>query len=206
MAEDLLRTLRAEATPDASTVPPMSVVELIRAEDAPLLVRPYYAGGDPGPITAALAHVPELLEVAMPFLGAALGASGIDWPTKEIVILRTSARYSCRYCIASHTPVALDSGWSHEQVHALRCERSPEAVFSLRERALIAWVDAVASDLAVPTETEQSVKEHFADHEIVELTVLVGATMLLNRMATALRLPVDASTIERLATEGMAFT
>ena len=54
-------------------------IPLLGADQAPLLARPFYAGGDPGPIVAAMAHVPELLEVAMPFLGTALGPSGIDW-------------------------------------------------------------------------------------------------------------------------------
>ena len=182
----------------------MSVVELIAADDAPLLARPFFAGGDPGPITAALAHVPELLEVAMPFLGAALGPSSVDWKTKEIVILRTSARLACRYCVASHTPVALDSGWTHQQVHALRGEADADAVFEPRERALVAWVDAVAGTTAVPPDVEQLAKQHFQDHELVELTLLVGATLLLNRFATSLRLPVADATIERLASEGMS--
>ena len=42
----------------------------------------------------------------------------------------------------------------------------------------------------------------FAEAEIVELTLLVGVTLLLNRYATSLGLPVDPSTIERLAREG----
>jgi len=69
-----------------------------------------YGGGDPGPIVAALAQVPELLQVAVPFIGAALGPSGIDWRSKEIVIVRTSALAGGHYCVAAHTVVALDAG------------------------------------------------------------------------------------------------
>ena len=42
----------------------------------------------------------------------------------------------------------------------------------------------------------------FEAHEIVELTLLAATTVLLNRYASALRLPVHAGTIDRLATEG----
>ena len=98
----------------------MALIELIGPDQAPLLAKAYYAEGDPGPITAAMAQVPELLEVAMPFIGAVLSASSIDWRTKEIVILRTSAPLACRYCVDSHTPVALDSGLTPVQVRALR--------------------------------------------------------------------------------------
>ena len=184
----------------------MSLVELLVEPDAPLLAKPFYAGGDPGPIVASLAHVPELLEVALPFIGSTLSATSMDFRTKEIAILRTSAQLGCRYCIASHTPVALDSGLSHEQVHALRSEASIDVAFPVqRDRILIAWIDAVAGVGSIAPALEASVKEHFDDHVIVELTLLVGCTLLLNRYATALRLPVGDSTIERLAAEGMSF-
>ena len=173
-------------------------------------MRPYYARGDPGPILATMAHVPELTEVAMPFLGAALGASSVDFRTKEIVIVRTSALLGCRYCIDSHTTVALDAGLSFDQVHTLRElaasvgeEDLASAFPSPKERALITWIDAVAfgrGALAAPA--NEAVKANYPDHEIVEITVLIGATMLLNRYATALQLPVGASTLERLAEEG----
>ena len=182
------------------------VVELLAAKDAPLLAAPFYGGGDPGPIVASMAHVPELLELALPFIGTALGASSIDFRTKEIVILRTSALLGCRFCIASHTPVALDAGLTHNQVHALREEASIEESFAGgRDRALIAWTDAVAGNQAIPDSLTTEVKNVFSDHEIVELTLLVGCTLLLNRYATALRLPVGEATIDRLAIEGMVF-
>ncbi|HEV8116084.1 MAG TPA: carboxymuconolactone decarboxylase family protein, partial [Acidimicrobiales bacterium] len=96
------------------------LIALVSAAEAPLLAQPYFSGGDPGPIVAALAHVPEMLEVTLPFIGAVLGPSAIDLRTKEIVILRTSARASCRFCVESHTLVALDSGLSVPEVRALR--------------------------------------------------------------------------------------
>ncbi len=188
------------------------LVPALEAEDAPLLMRPYFAGGDPGPILATMAHVPELTEVAMPFLGAALGASSVDFRTKEIVIVRTSALLGCRYCIDSHTTVALDSGLSFRQVQALRelaayvSDDDLAPVFpSAQERALISWIDAVAFGRgAIAAPVNEAIKANYADYEIVEVTVLIGATMLLNRYATALQLPVGASTLERLAVEGFA--
>ena len=180
------------------------VVELLGAHDAPLLARGFYGGGDPGPIVASLAHVPELLEVALPFIGATLGPSSIAFRTKEIVILRTSVLLGCRYCVASHTPVALDSGLTHREVHALRNEASVDETFdSLRDRLLIAWTDAVAGNQTIPDKLTNDMRASFAAHEIVELTLLVGCTLLLNRYATALRLPVGEATVARLEAEGM---
>lgn len=183
-----------------------SLVEVLTAEDAPLLAAPFFAGGDPGPIAATLAHVPELLEATLGFIGPVLSPSSIDWRTKEIAILRTSALLSCHYCTDSHTPVALDSGLDHAQVRALRGEADIDAAFPDRaDRTLIDWIDAVATGRGpIAGSVAAAAKATFTEATIVELTLLVGATMLLNRYATALGLPVSEQTIARVAAEGFS--
>ncbi len=189
----------------------MGVVPLVvplLADQAPLLVRSYFDGGDPGPITATLAHVPELCDVAMPFLSMVLSASAISFRLKEIVIVRTSVVAGCRYCIDSHTPVAVDAGLSIDEVRALRNESgfTIDAAFdSPAERALLAWTDAVAGGKgAVEASLGEALAVHFREFEIVELTTLAAATVMLNRFASSLGLPVSAATQSRLAAQGFA--
>jgi AhpD family alkylhydroperoxidase len=184
----------------------MTRVRLIEAEQAPLLARRYYARGDPGAIVAALALVPEVLEVAMPFIATTLGASAIDARTKELVILRASARLGCRYCTQTHTLVACDTGMSRTEVAALRGEAPVDGAFdSPRELALLAWTDAVALGPGpVPPATRTALAAHFEDPEVVELTLLVAATVMLNRFCTALELPTSSKVLRRLAAEGWA--
>jgi len=179
---------------------------LIGAGQVPLLARPYYADGDPGPIVAALAQVPELLEVALPLIGGALGPSAINWRTKEIVIVRTSALAGCRYCVQAHSTVALDAGLSRVEVRALRAETAIGDVFSdPGELALLAWVDTVGGSAGpVDDAARAQLRRFWADHEVVELTMVVGVTLMLNRFATALALPTSAETLDRLATEGLS--
>jgi AhpD family alkylhydroperoxidase len=184
---------------------PVTGVRLIEGEQAPLLARHHYAKGDPGPIVAALAHVPELLEVTMPFLDVALGPSAVDARTKELVILRTSAVMGCRYCTQTHTVVARNAGLSVEEVAALRGEAPLEAAFTdPRERALLGWVEVVVGPGQVPEAARRAARAHLEDPELVELTLLVGATLLLNRFCTALELPTSPKMLGRLATEGWA--
>jgi AhpD family alkylhydroperoxidase len=182
----------------------MARIELLDAANAPLLVQHLFAAGDPGPIAASLAQVPELAEVALPFLGAALGPSSIPLRTKELVILRTSALLRCRYCDAAHTPVAREAGLERVEVEALRGERPIEAAFSDREElALLAWVEAVAVGRgAVDDAVADELAHHWPEHHVVELTVLVGTTMLLNRYCSALGLPPSEETIARLVADG----
>lgn len=179
-------------------------VRLLDAAQAPLLARRHFALGDPGPLVSSLAQVPELLEVALPFLGTALGPSALSWRTKELVIVRVSARARCRYCVQTHTAVALDAGLNRTEVRALRGEADYADVFrDPAERAVVAWSDAVAVGTGpVPPEVRDALFEHFADHEVVELTMLAGATLMLNRYATALELPTSEDTLARLAAEG----
>jgi len=185
----------------------VTAVELIGPGRIPLLARPYFADGDPGPIVAALAQVPELLTVTVPFLGTVLAASGIDARIKEIVIVRTSALADCEFCTRSHTTVALDAGLSTGEVRALRDDPAGDtsATFTAPpEVALLGWVDAVATGRGrVDSGARIALGRHWADHEIVELTLLIGATLMLNRFATALELPTAPDVLARLGAEDL---
>jgi AhpD family alkylhydroperoxidase len=179
-------------------------VDLLDAEQAPIVARPLYAGGDPGPIVGALAHVPELLEAALPFIGQALAPGAVDARTKEIAILRTSALLGCRYCTDTHSVVARDAGLALAEVRALRGEAPRDVFADPREQALLDWVDAVALGPGAPSEAVTlALRAQFAAYEIVDLTLTVGATLMLNRFATALALPTGADTLRRLAEEGL---
>ena len=179
-------------------------IDAIDGDSAPLLARPFFANGDPGPIVAILAHVPEALEVAMPFFAMVLSPSALTLRTKEIAILRTSSRASCRYCVDAHSVAALDAGLSDQEVRALRGWASTDDAFAgFAERALISWCDALVDVGPVAEQTRDVLRAAWADHEVVELTLLVGTTLLLNRFCTALELPTSPSVFERLATAGL---
>ena len=186
----------------------MSRVEQVTQEQAPMTVRSYYANGSPGPIGETLAQMPELMEVAMPFIGVSLGASSVaDFRTKELVIVRASALQSCRYCTLTHMAIALDANVSTNELRVLRDApagqagtRFPDA----REAALLAWADAMslgAGDIA--DEVFAPFKEHFAEPAIVDLTMTIGCTLMLNRYCTALELPVSAANLAKLADAGL---
>ncbi len=184
----------------------MSRVELVTGRDAPLLAQPFYADGDPGAIVAALAHVPELMDVTLPFVGRVLGATSIDARTKELVILRVSATAGCRYCVDTHTIAAVDLGMQGREVAALRGDIPVAAGFPMRrDQTVVAWADGIATGHYVEFEDLMGdLREWFRDFEVVELTLLAATTLLLNRFCTALALPTASQTCERLAEAGYA--
>ena len=164
----------------------MARVELLTAERAPLLARPYYEGGDPGPIAAALANVPELLEVTLPLLGRVYGPTSVDPRLKEIVVLRVSSANGCRYCTETHTGVAGGMGFEPDEVAALRGEAPAPERWTETERALLAFSEALSTR---PEEATDLLRPLFPEHQIVELVTLASVTVMLNRFATALELP-----------------
>lgn len=164
----------------------MAKVELVTGERAPLLARPYYEGGDPGPIAAALANVPELMDVALPFIGAVYGPTSVTPRLKEIVILGVSAANGCRYCTETHTGVARRMGFAPDELAALRGEAPAPERWDAAERALLAFSEALSNR---PAEAVEVLRPHFEEPAIVELVTLGSATVMLNRFATALELP-----------------
>jgi AhpD family alkylhydroperoxidase len=178
-------------------------VRLLDAATAPLLVREHFASGDPGPIVASLGHVPELVAPTLPFLGAVLGPSWIPAREKEIVILRTSAVMGCRYCTDTHTVVALDCGLTAPEVRALRGELPASETFTDGyEVALVAWCDAVSSGAESDIRSARQALDA-DDARVVELTLLVATTVMLNRYATALGLPTSPDVRDRLLREAL---
>jgi AhpD family alkylhydroperoxidase len=187
-------------------VQPAARVHLLSGADAPLSVRDRFANGDPGPITASLANVPELLQVSLPFIGRALAGVTVSPRIAELVIVRASAMLHCRYCTITHAAVAIDVGVEPDQVRAL-CDASTtaaSAAIDQREVALLAWVDEFAAgDGEIPDAIADAMAAAFDDATIVELAVMAGCTIFLNRYCTALRLPVGPGSVATLAAAGL---
>ncbi|MEP7104261.1 MAG: carboxymuconolactone decarboxylase family protein [Chloroflexota bacterium] len=165
----------------------MANVELLTAEDAPLLARPFYMDGDPGPIARALAHLPELMELGLPFIGSVFAAGTVDGRLREMVVLRVSSANGCRYCTETHTGVARRMEFAADEVAALRGEQPVPARWSVVERAVLAFAELLSDR---PGHAVAALRPHFADAAIVELVTLGAVTVMLNRFATALELPV----------------
>lgn len=182
----------------------MSIVSLLSKSQAPITTRSFYADEKSTPIISTIAHVPELLLKGMPFIGQALGPSSMSFRFKEIMILRASTKLNCSYCTNTHTVVSMQAGLTQNEIMALRGEKEVQSVFiDPKERHLIAWTDAMSNGShAVSDELRESMTQLFSDSEIVEISLCIGATIMLNRYATALSLPVDSEHIKLLKQNG----
>ncbi len=163
----------------------MTAIPLVDPAHSPLLARPYLSPEGCSPLAAALAHVPELLEAAMPFFGTLYGPTALPDRLKEIVVVRVSALNGCRYCTRVHGTLAAAAGLLPAEIAALGSDTEFAPTFAEEERAAIAFAEALCRR---PADSVAFLRPHFRDDQIVELALLGATTISLNRFCTALGL------------------
>lgn len=119
--------------------------------------------------------------------------SSLEQRLLHLVYTRASQLNGCAFCLEMHTREAREAGESEERLYAVSVwEESP--LFSERERAALAWTEAVTlvSAERVPDAVWERVRPHFADEELAMLTYAVALINAWNRLAIAFK-PVPGS-------------
>ena len=88
--------------------------------------------------------------------------SGLEPALRELVKIRASQINGCAFCLDMHTKDACAAGETEQRLDTLPAWRETP-FFSERERAALAWTEAVTrvSESHVPDETYETVREHF---------------------------------------------
>jgi AhpD family alkylhydroperoxidase len=114
---------------------------------------------------------------------------GLETSLLELVRLRASQMNGCAYCIDMHTKDARAEGETEQRLYALSAWRETP-FYSERERAALEWTEAV-TDVGrsnVPDDVYESVRRHFSETELVNLTMAVIAINGWNRIAVSFRM------------------
>ncbi len=125
---------------------------------------------------------------AMLGLGNYLRQSGLEESLLNLICLRASQINGCAYCIDMHWKDLRAAGEKEQRLYGLDAwEESP--YYSPRERAALAWTDAVTriQEGRVPDEVYETVRKHFAEKELADLTLAVAAINGWNRLNIAAR-------------------
>lgn len=120
---------------------------------------------------------------AMIALENAVTGSGLEPSLLELIRIRSSQLNGCAFCLDMHTADARKHGESERRIYTLSAWRETP-FFSERERAALAWTEAL-TQLAGHEVSEalyDSVKAHFGDKEMVDLTLAVNAINSWNRI------------------------
>ena len=94
----------------------------------------------------------------------------------------------CAYCIHIHTREARGRGESEERLYLLNAWRD-SPLYTERERAALAWTEAVTlvAETHVPDSVFEEARQHFAEDELVKLTLVIAMFNAWNRMAISFR-------------------
>jgi AhpD family alkylhydroperoxidase len=130
---------------------------------------------------------PEAIK-AMVALEQRIGKSSLEKALIELVRLRASQINGCAYCMDMHSADARKAGEDERRLATLSAWRETP-FFSARERAALAWTEAVTlvSATHVPDEVWESVQPEFTPEELTDLTLLVVAINGWNRFSIAFR-------------------
>ncbi len=130
---------------------------------------------------------PEAIK-AMIALEQRIGKSSLEKPLVELVRLRASQINGCAYCMDMHSADARKAGEDERRLATLGAWRETP-FFTARERAALAWTEAVTlvSTTHVPDEVWESVQPEFTPEEMTDLTLLGVAINGWNRFSIAFR-------------------
>ncbi len=118
---------------------------------------------------------------------------GLEHSLLELVKTRASQINGCAYCLDMHTKDARAAGESEQRLYLLSAWR--EAPFySKRERAALAWTEAVTRVATGPIEDDlyENVRRHFDEKEITDLTLAAIAINSWNRLAIPFQNPAGS--------------
>ena len=117
---------------------------------------------------------PDIASVWLDLVNVVRWKVDLDGRLREIVIVRIGYLNRCAYVVNQHVPeLTAPEGLSKEECAALADWRA-SAFFNERERAALAYADAMTRDIDVPEAVFAELRKHFNERQIVELTVLIG--------------------------------
>lgn len=165
-----------------SPIPPGTRPELAALEAGIAAER-----GRVSPLYQVLLNSPAMAQGWEQLLTAVRNRSSLPADLREMVILRVAVLNRASYEFDAHVPHALQAGVGAEKIEALR-DQALDASFSGLERSVLELTDTMTRDIAVPDALFASVKAHFSDQAMIDLTVTIAAYNMVSRFLLALQI------------------
>lgn len=104
----------------------------------------------------------------------------------HLIKLRASQINGCSFCVEMHSREARADGETEQRLYLVSAwKESP--LFTDRERAAFAWVEAVTriAEAGVADELYEKTLQHFSAEELTKLTVATGMINIWNRLCVS---------------------
>jgi len=121
-------------------------------------------------------------------LETSIKESGLEHGLIHLVKMRASQINGCAYCLHMHSADAIKQGESPARLFLLDAWHE-SALYTPRERAALAWTDALTliSQTHAPDEAYEDALRHFSAEEMVKLTLLIATINSWNRISIGFR-------------------
>src|SRR5579863_3898028 len=188
-ADNLRFTIRSSR----SRRPPMSRISRLNHSQVspdlqPLFDKVFAQRGNVPNMFRVMAHRPEIFATMQAHFGAVLNTGTVSTRLKELIIVRTSQVNQTPYCLASHTILARNLGWSDDQLSNL-ADWQRRDDFTPAEKAALRLAETVTRDAhAVSEEQFAELRGFYSEGEIVELLCAIGLFNYFNRFNNALKM------------------
>jgi uncharacterized peroxidase-related enzyme len=172
-------------------------IEPRRERDCPWYLRPFFWNqkrkyGQALEASLLWARSPKL------FLGVAFlygmidrNSSPIEPALRSLVTVRVSQINWCRFCVDLNSATLIKRGASPDKIEQLERWRESN-LFDDRERAALNYAEMMTnSDAQVADEHIESLRKHFSDDAIIELTALTAFQNLSSKFNAALGVPAQ---------------
>jgi AhpD family alkylhydroperoxidase len=134
-----------------------------------------------------LLHAPPVAAGWLDYLTSIRSDSSLQGSVRELVIMRVAHLNRAPYEAHQHAAIARREGLSPQLIAAIDTWHD-EGSFDARQRAALAYTDAMTSSVQVPDETFSAVRAEFDTRQLVELTATIAAYNMVSRFLEALEI------------------
>jgi AhpD family alkylhydroperoxidase len=109
----------------------------------------------------------------------------------DLVDYRVSQINGCAYCLDLHSKDLRARGETEQRLYMVSAWRDAPNIYSSRERAALAWAEAVTRlvDQQVPDEVYEQARAEFGESELAQLTLAIISINGWNRINIAFGIP-----------------
>jgi len=184
----------------------MARVKDVEIDKVPEDVRPIYKrfAEDYGPFlnqVKVFAHRPSAVKHLMGLLLDLAEDAVLPKRYLEIALVVVSKLNECTYCVAHHAPRLIDQGLNAETISSILdpdCPGLDEVDRLVRDYA----IQVTEKPQKIRDEIFDSLRKHFSEEQIVELTMRTALCGFFNRFNDALRIDIEDGVIEEMLSKG----
>ncbi|MFY9686614.1 MAG: carboxymuconolactone decarboxylase family protein [Pseudolabrys sp.] len=124
-------------------------------------------------------------------LTAVVQKSGLAPGLVDLVNQRVSQINGCAYCLDMHSKDLRARGETEQRIYMLSAWREVPNLYNARERAALAWAEAVThlTNQEISDEVYEQARGEFSEQELAQLTLSIITINGWNRLNVAFRTP-----------------